>query len=89
MIEAAIRRNQKHIETGKAESRIADVLRFDPGARRFDKIFAIRVGLFHRESQLDVVSSRSGLRLEDRSPLSTMSHELVVSGECRIRISAW
>jgi cyclopropane fatty-acyl-phospholipid synthase-like methyltransferase len=52
MIEAAIRRNQKHIETGKAEFRIADVLRFDPGARRFNKIFAVRVGLFHREPQL-------------------------------------
>ena len=52
MIEAAIRRNQKHIEAGKAEFRIADVLRFDPGARRFDKIFAVRVGLFHREPQL-------------------------------------
>ncbi len=49
MIEAAVRRNREHIEAGKAEFRIADVLTFDPGARRFDKIFAVRVGLFHRQ----------------------------------------
>jgi precorrin-6B methylase 2 len=52
MIEAAIRRNQEHIEAGKAEFHIADALTFYPGTRRFDKIFAVRVGLFHREPQL-------------------------------------
>lgn len=52
MIEAAIRRNRRHVEAGKAEFHIADVITFDPGARRFDKIFAVRVGLFHREPAL-------------------------------------
>jgi len=52
VIEAAIRRNQEHIGTGKAEFHIADVLTFDPAAQRFDKIFAVRVSMFHREPQL-------------------------------------
>jgi len=52
MIEAATRRNQEHVDAGRAEFRIVDVLTFDPGARRFDKVFAVRVGLFHREPQL-------------------------------------
>jgi len=52
MIEAAVRRNQEHVDAGRAEFRIVDVLTFDPGAQRFDKIFAVRVGLFHREPQL-------------------------------------
>lgn len=52
MIAAAARRNQEHIESGKAEFQVADVLKFDPGARRFDKILAVRVGLFHREAAL-------------------------------------
>lgn len=52
MITAAVRRNKEHIESGKAEFQVADVLKFDPGARRFDKILAVRVGLFHREAAL-------------------------------------
>lgn len=50
MIEASIRRNKQCSEAGKAEFHVADVLSFDPGTRRFDKIFAIRVGLFHRDA---------------------------------------
>jgi cyclopropane fatty-acyl-phospholipid synthase-like methyltransferase len=52
MIEAAIRCNQDHIQARKAEFHIADALTFDPGARRFHKIFAVRVSLFHREPRL-------------------------------------
>jgi cyclopropane fatty-acyl-phospholipid synthase-like methyltransferase len=52
MIAAAIRRNKAHVESGKAEFHVADVAKFHPGTRRFDKIFAIRVGLFHREAPL-------------------------------------
>ena len=48
MIDAAIRRNRKYIEGASAEFHLADVLKFDPGPRRFDKILAVRVGLFHR-----------------------------------------
>ncbi len=52
MITAATRRNRQHVEAGKAEFHVVDVLTFDPGRRRFDKIFAVRVGLFHRDPSL-------------------------------------
>jgi ubiquinone/menaquinone biosynthesis C-methylase UbiE len=49
MIEAAARRNAEHVAAGKAEFLVADVEELDLGDRRFDVIFAVRVGLFHRE----------------------------------------
>ena len=49
MIQAATRRNAAHIEAGKAEFLIVTLEDLDLGARRFDKIFAVRVGLFHRK----------------------------------------
>lgn len=49
MIDAASRRNHAHVASGKAEFQVADVLEFKPGRRRFDKIFAVRVGLFYRD----------------------------------------
>ena len=52
MIEAAARRNAAYVETGRAEFLVADLE--DLGLledRRFDKIFAARVGLFHREPE--------------------------------------
>lgn len=52
MIEAATRRNAEWVATGRAEFHVADFVNFDPGDRKFDKIFAIRVGLFHREAEL-------------------------------------
>ena len=52
MIAAAVRRNKEHIECGKAEFHVADLLEFDPGEWKFDKILAVRVGLFHREPAL-------------------------------------
>lgn len=51
MIRAAARRNAAFVETGRAEFLVADLEDFDPGERRFDKIFAVRVGLFHREPE--------------------------------------
>jgi ubiquinone/menaquinone biosynthesis C-methylase UbiE len=51
MIEAATRRNSSHIEAGKAEFIACDLEGFDPEDRRFDKVFAVRVGLFHREPE--------------------------------------
>ena len=50
-IHAATRRNAAYVEAGKAEflpARLEDV---DLGDRRFDKIFAVRVGLFARQPQ--------------------------------------
>jgi ubiquinone/menaquinone biosynthesis C-methylase UbiE len=49
MIEAAKRRNAEQVEAGKAEFIVATLEDLDLGDRRFDKIFAIRVGLFHRD----------------------------------------
>lgn len=51
MIEAASRRNAAYIEAGRAEFLVAALEEFDPGERRFDKVFAVRVGLFHREPE--------------------------------------
>lgn len=48
MIQAASRRNAAHAEAGKAEFVVADLDDLDLGNRTFDKIFAVRVGLFHR-----------------------------------------
>jgi ubiquinone/menaquinone biosynthesis C-methylase UbiE len=49
MVEAAARRNGAHVEAGRAEFLVATLEDADLGERRFDKIFAVRVGLFHRE----------------------------------------
>jgi cyclopropane fatty-acyl-phospholipid synthase-like methyltransferase len=49
MIQAATRRNAAYIEAGRAEFLIATLEDLDLGDRRFDKIFAVRVGLFHRK----------------------------------------
>jgi SAM-dependent methyltransferase len=51
MIHAAMRRNAAYGEAGKAEFLVADVEDMDLGDRRFDKVFAVRVGLFHREPE--------------------------------------
>lgn len=49
MIEAATRRNHAHVCAGRAEFLVATLEDLDLGERRFDKVFAVRVGLFHRE----------------------------------------
>jgi len=49
MIDAATRRNAEYVDAGKAEFLVATLEEVDLGERRFDKIFAIRVGLFHRD----------------------------------------
>ncbi len=51
MIEAATRRNVAYIEAGRAEFLVSSLEDLDLGDRRFDKIFAVRVGLFHREPE--------------------------------------
>jgi ubiquinone/menaquinone biosynthesis C-methylase UbiE len=51
MVEAAARRNAAHVEAGRAEFLVARLEDMDLGERRFDKIFAVRVGLFHREPE--------------------------------------
>jgi ubiquinone/menaquinone biosynthesis C-methylase UbiE len=49
MVAAAARRNAAHVEAGRAEFRVATLEDVDFGERRFDKIFAVRVGLFRRD----------------------------------------
>jgi ubiquinone/menaquinone biosynthesis C-methylase UbiE len=51
MIEAAARRNAAYVETGAAEFLVAALEELELGDRRFDKVFAVRVGLFHREPE--------------------------------------
>jgi ubiquinone/menaquinone biosynthesis C-methylase UbiE len=51
MVEAATRRNAAYVEAGRAEFLVADLEDLDLGGRRFDKIFAVRVGFFHREPE--------------------------------------
>jgi ubiquinone/menaquinone biosynthesis C-methylase UbiE len=49
MIAAAARRNAAYVEDGRAEFLVAALEDLDLGERRFETIFAVRVGLFHRE----------------------------------------
>jgi ubiquinone/menaquinone biosynthesis C-methylase UbiE len=51
MIAAASARNAGFVAVGKAEFLVAELERLDLGERRFDKAFAVRVGLFHREPE--------------------------------------
>jgi ubiquinone/menaquinone biosynthesis C-methylase UbiE len=51
MVEAARRRNAECVAAGMAEFLVASLEDLDLGERRFDTIFAVRVGLFHREPE--------------------------------------
>jgi ubiquinone/menaquinone biosynthesis C-methylase UbiE len=51
MIAAATRRNASHVEAGRAQFVVADFEDMDLGDRRFDKVLAVRVGLFHRDPE--------------------------------------
>ena len=49
MIAAARRRNARHVAAGRAEFLVMPLEALELGARRFDVVFAAKVGLFHRE----------------------------------------
>jgi ubiquinone/menaquinone biosynthesis C-methylase UbiE len=51
MIWAAMRRNAAHVEAGRVEFLVASLEDLDLGERRFDKIFAVRVGFCHRDPE--------------------------------------
>jgi len=51
MIATAERRNADFVASGKAEFLVAELESVDLGERRFDKVLAVRVGLFHREPE--------------------------------------
>jgi ubiquinone/menaquinone biosynthesis C-methylase UbiE len=52
MIEAAARRNAAFVEDGRAEFLVRELEDLDLRDRRFDKVFAVRVRLFHVEPDL-------------------------------------
>jgi ubiquinone/menaquinone biosynthesis C-methylase UbiE len=51
MVEAAGRRNAAHVEAGRAEFLVMRLEALSLGDRRFDLVFAVRVGLFVREPE--------------------------------------
>ena len=51
MIAAAQKRNARHVEAGVAEFLVAELEDLGLGERRFDKVLAVRVGLFAREPE--------------------------------------
>jgi hypothetical protein len=51
MIAAAARRNARDVDSGRAEFLVRELEDLDLGDRRFDAVFAVRVGLFHREPE--------------------------------------
>jgi hypothetical protein len=51
MVEAALRRNRRFVERGRAEFLVASLENLDLSDRRFDLVFAVRVALFHREPE--------------------------------------
>ena len=51
IIEAAALRNAAFVRSGKAEFLVQSLEQIDLGERRFDVVFAVRVGLFHREPE--------------------------------------
>ena len=51
MVQAAARRNALFVAAGTAEFLVMALEDLDLGDRRFDVVFAVRVGLFHREPQ--------------------------------------
>jgi len=51
MIAAATQRNAAFVEAGTAEFLLMKLEELDLGDRRFDVVFAVRVGLFHREPE--------------------------------------
>ena len=51
MIAVAASRNAEHVAAGRAEFLVGELETLDLGDRRFDLVFAVRVGLFHREPE--------------------------------------
>lgn len=51
MIAAAAKRNAGYVADGRAEFLVAELEELALGSRRFDKVLAVRVALFHREPE--------------------------------------
>jgi ubiquinone/menaquinone biosynthesis C-methylase UbiE len=51
MIAAATKRNEDAVTAGRADFIVGELESLDLGDRRFDLVFAVRVGLFHRDPE--------------------------------------
>lgn len=70
MIAAATRRNATFVAADRAEFLVAELEALDLGNRRFDTIFAVRVGLFHRDrDRAHRLAERVGPRRSGPRPL--------------------
>jgi SAM-dependent methyltransferase len=49
MVDMATRRNREHVESGRASFEAVAIEDFDPGADRFDTVFAVHVAAFWRK----------------------------------------
>lgn len=49
MIAAAAKRNEAHVRSGIAKFIVSDLESLDLGEEKFDKVFAMRVRLFHED----------------------------------------
>ncbi len=51
MIAAAMKRNEGYVSAGVAKFVVSDLESLDLGEERFDKVFAMRVRIFHDEPE--------------------------------------
>ncbi len=81
MVRAARKRNREHIASGKAVLRTGALEELDFGGERFDKIFAINVGLFRGEAARDsgiikrLLSPEGALYLFHQPPIERKTRE--------------
>jgi len=77
MIEMARKRNADHVDSGVASFQTASLDQADLGDARFDKIFAINVGLFWRRRPVrELTILRDHLAPRDYSTSSTSSRQV-------------
>jgi SAM-dependent methyltransferase len=72
MIDAARRRNAGYVEQGTAEFLVGSLEEIDLDDRRFDLIFAVPVGLFHRDPDHARGTHRRGSHRADGFSVSTI-----------------
>lgn len=64
MVAAAAQRNKAYVEAGVASFLESTLERLDLGEKRFDKIFAMRVRLFHDQPELACELARRWLKTD-------------------------
>lgn len=66
MIEAARKKNAKHMDSGKALFQCASLLDFESDRRRYNKIFAVNVNVFWMEAKKELERIRQLLLPEGK-----------------------